>query len=114
MNIISRVLSIGISSVFLLLIIELIRRKKLKEKYALLWIATGTTILSLAVSENLLLWITRLFGIGYPINALFFFGIFFIIVINLHFSMVVSHLSEQSKTLVQKIGLLETKIKSEG
>lgn len=114
MNIISRILSVCLSLSFLLLIIELIRRHRLKEKYAILWIVTGITIFSLAVFEKLLALITKLFGISYPINALFFFGIFFIILINLHFSMIVSNLSEQNKKIVQKLGLLETKIKSMG
>lgn len=112
MNIISRILSIGLSSFFVLLIIELIRQKKLKEKYALLWLLTGFTIFMLAMFQNLLGWITHFLGINYPINALFFFGIFFIILINLHFSMVISNLTEQNKKIAQKLALLEIKLKN--
>jgi len=110
MSSVSRILSIFLSSCLLFLIFELVRRKNLKEKYAFLWLITAFTILMLVVFQELLAWITHLFGIILPINAVFFFGIFFIIVINLHFSIVISGLTEQNKKLAQKLALLETKI----
>ncbi len=112
MNISSRILSIGLSSCFVVLVFELVRRKRLKEKYAILWGITGITIFLLAVSERLLGWVTQLFGIEVPINAVLFFGVFFIVLINLHFSMIISHLSEQNKGIVQKLALLEEKIRT--
>lgn len=107
MNVASRILAIGLSLLLVFLIFELVRRKKLKEKYAILWMFTGFTVLTLAVFERLLGWITRFLGIGLPVNAVFFFGIFFIILINLHFSLVISNLSEQNKRIAQKLALLE-------
>lgn len=112
MSIMSRLASIGLSLGLMVLIIELIRRRKLKEKYALLWLFTGSIILILAICDRLLGWIIAVLGIKLPINAAFFFGIFFIILMNLHFSLVISNLSEQSKILAQKIALLEFEIES--
>ena len=111
MNISSRIVSIGLSLCLLLLILELVRRKKLKEKYALLWIFSGGTILSLAIANSILNRLTNLLGITLPINTVFFFGIFFLILINLHFSLVISDLSEQNKKIAQKLALLETELK---
>lgn len=112
MNFLSKTLSIILSLTLLLVIFELVRRRKLKEKYAILWIFTGLGILILAVFNNLLSGMAHLFGIKLPINVVYFFGIFFIIIINLHFSMVISALYEQNKKIAQKLALLEIKIKN--
>lgn len=111
MNIISRVFSIGTSLCFLFLIFELIRRRRLKEKYAILWLFAGICILLLAVSENLLLWLVSLLGIRLPINGVFFLGLFFLIIINLHFSIVISTLVEHNKKMIQRLALLEAELK---
>lgn len=112
MSIMSRILAVGMSLFLICLIFELVRRKKLKEKYAILWLFSGGIILVLAVFNNILYWLTNLLGITLPINTVFFFGVFFIILINLHFSLVISNLSEQNKKIAQKLALLETEIKS--
>lgn len=107
MNILSRIVSIGLSIGLMILILELVRRKKLKEKYALLWLLTGFIIFILATFQNLLNWITHALGIEMPINMVFFLGIFFIILINIHLSMTISNLTEQNKKIAQKLALLE-------
>ncbi|MFC1646044.1 DUF2304 domain-containing protein [Candidatus Omnitrophota bacterium] len=111
MNMANRIVAIGLSFCLMLLIFELVRRKKLKEKYALLWLLSSSVIFLLAVFDKLLGWITSFLGITLPVNTVFFFGIFFIILINLHFSLVISHLSEQNKKIAQKLALLEGDIK---
>jgi len=106
----SRFLSIGMSVALITLIFHLIRRGRLREKYAIIWILTGTTILVFAIFDKVLFAVTVLFGIKTPINTMFFLGIFFIIVINLNFSMIVSSLVEQNKNIVQKLALLEAEV----
>jgi hypothetical protein len=107
MSFTSRILAVMLSILLLGLIIELVRRNRLKEKYALLWIITGMVILIMAVFDKLLIGITVLLGIALPINTMFFLGTFFIILINIHFSTVISKLSEQNKKLAQKVAMLE-------
>lgn len=114
MNLTNRLLATGVSVSLLILVFELVRRKKLKEKYAILWLLSGTTILILAIFDNLLKAITIALGITLPINTVFFFGIFFIILINIHFSLVISNLSEQNRKMAQKISLLEARINYPG
>ena len=110
MNMSSRIFAIGTSLSLMLLIFELIRRRKLKEKYAILWLFSGCVILIFAIFDNILNLITNLLGVILPINTVFFLGIFFIIIINIHFSLVISNLSEQNKRIAQKLALLELKI----
>lgn len=112
MNIISKTISIVVSLSLLFFIFELVRRKKLKEKYALLWLLIGFAIFVLAISQNLLNWLTCALGIKMPINTLFFLGILFSILINIHFSLVISNLTEQNKKIAQKLALIETKLES--
>lgn len=112
MNIANRILVIGLSSSLMFIIFELVRRKMLKEKYAIIWLFSGMIILSFAIFNNILERLAMLLGIMLPVNAVFFFGIFFIILINLHFSLVISNLSEQNKRIAQRISLLESKIES--
>lgn len=109
MNFVNRFFAIIISLSLLILILYLIKRKKLKEKYSILWLTTGIIIFLFAIFEKLLKWLTFLFGIHLPINILFFLGIFFIVLINLHFSIVISRLDGENKKLAQKIALLEKK-----
>lgn len=112
MSQINRIMIIGLCLILLFIIFELIRRRKLKEKYALLWLVTGISMLLLAVFRGLLIWITKLFGISLPSNAVLLFGIFFIILINLHLCLVISNHGEQIKKIAQALALLEFRVKS--
>jgi len=92
-------------------IIELIRRHRLQERYALLWIATGAVMLVLAIWRRALDEFSQLVGVAYPPSALFMVAGLFVLVVLLHFSTVLSRLSEQNKTLAQKIALLEQQLR---
>lgn len=112
MNTVSRIISVVISLSLLFFIFNLVRKNKLKEKYAVLWLLTGSVIFILAIFQNLLNWITHALGIKIPINTVFFLGIFFILLINVHFSLVISNLTEQNKKIAQKLALLELELKN--
>jgi hypothetical protein len=91
-------------------IVELIRRHRLQERYALLWIATGAVMLVLAIWRRGLDAFSDLIGVAYPPSALFMVAGLFVFVVLLHFSTVLSRLSEQNKTLAQRLALLEEKL----
>ena len=92
-------------------VIELIRRNRLKEKYSILWLASVAIMLILSIWRDLLHKSAKLLGIADPPNLLFIVGFIFLLIIVLHFSTVVSKESETTKTLAQKIALLEFKLK---
>ena len=94
-------------------IIELIRRHRLQERYALLWIVTGGVMLFLAIWRSALDTFAKLVGIAYPPSALFMVAGLFVFVVLLHFSTVLSRLSEQNKTLAQRIALLEQRLREQ-
>ena len=99
----------AIASVLLLLVVvELIRSRRLRERYALLWLLTGAVLLVLSVWRGGLNTIAGWFGIsGYPPAILFAVGILFILLVLLHYSTVISRLSDQSTILAQRLALLE-------
>jgi hypothetical protein len=101
-----KLLAIAGSASLLLLVLELIRRGRLKERYSLLWLFSGAVMLVLSLSRDLLEYIARLVGIFYPPSLLFLIAFIFLLLITLHFSAVISGLSEKNKKLAQEIALL--------
>lgn len=91
----------------ILFILELIRRRRLREEFALLWLAMGAVFLVLSIFRGLLDKFSYLIGIGYPPAALFLILIMGLMLILIHFSTAISELKETQKKLVQEIGLLK-------
>jgi hypothetical protein len=89
-------------------IIELVRRRKLREEYSFIWLMTGFAFVLLAIESDILVYITQLLEIALPVNALFFLALIFIMLLCLYFSLRISALTTQVKNLAQKIALLET------
>jgi hypothetical protein len=98
------------SVVLLLVVLELIRRRRLQERYALLWLVTGGVMLALAVWRDGLGRLADVVGIAYPPSALFVLASLFILVVLLHYSTVLSRLSDENKTLAQRLALLEERL----
>jgi ABC-type uncharacterized transport system YnjBCD permease subunit len=96
------------SLALILVVLDLIRRHHLRERYALLWLATGLVLAALSLWRDGLNTIARWFGVrSYPPAVLFAVAILFIIVVLLHYSTVISRLSDQNVLLAQKLALLE-------
>jgi hypothetical protein len=93
--------------VLLVIILELIRSRRLQERYAVLWLITAVTMLVLAIWRDGLAQIADLAGIAYPPSALFVLVSLFILAVLLHYSTVISGLSDQNKILAQRLALLE-------
>jgi len=101
----------AVAAVILLLVIfELIRSRRLQERYALLWLLTGLVILILAIWRGALEELASLVGISYPPSALFVLASFFVLLLLLHYSTVISKLSEQNMILAQRLAQLEHRV----
>jgi hypothetical protein len=102
----------AIAAILLLAVIfELIRSRRLQERYALLWVITGLVLFILAVWRDGLNVLASMVGIAYPPSALFMVVGLFVLVVLLHYSTVISELSERNLMLAQRIALLEQKLK---
>ena len=102
----------AIASLLLILVVfELIRSRRLRERYALLWLATGVVLLVLSVWRGGLNTIAGWFGVtGYPPAVLFAVATLFILLVLLHYSTVISRLSDQNTILAQRLALLEERL----
>jgi hypothetical protein len=98
------------AAILFLLVLELVRRRRLLERYALLWLFTSAATLGLALWSGGLAWLAKRFGILYAPNALFFVTLGFIVILLLHFSAAVSRLTDQSTVLAQRLAILEERI----
>lgn len=99
------------AGVLLLTVLEMVRRRRLMERYALLWLLSAVVLLALAIWSGALAKISHAIGVIYPPNALFFIAIGFILLLLLHFSAAVSRLSDQSETLAQRQALLDERLR---
>ena len=97
-----------VSLILVLVVFELIRSRRLRERYALLWLVTGIALTVLSAWRDGLNTIAGWLGVrSYPPAVLFAVGILFILAVLLHYSTVISRLSDQNVLLAQKLALLE-------
>ena len=103
----------SVASILLILVVlELIRSRRLRERYALLWLATGLVLLVLSAWRGGLDTIAGWLGVtGYPPAVLFAVATLFILAVLLHYSTVVSKLSDQNVILAQRLALLEARLR---
>lgn len=100
-------IAVIVTVLFLVLVIELVRRRRLVERYALLWITASLVLVVLAVWNGALNWLADRLGILSPPNALFLIGVGALFVLALHFSVAFSRLSEETKILAQEVARLD-------
>jgi len=101
------ILSISASAIFLLYILEMVRRRKLREEYSILWLAGGLIMLVFSLKQNWLKWASDAAGIYYPPSFLFLIGMLFILLILIHFSITISRLYQMNKKMAQDLALLK-------
>lgn len=100
------------ASLFLLLVVfELIRQRRLRERYALLWVLAGGVMLALSLWRTGVDTIAAFVGIHYAPSALFALASLFIVVLLLHFSTATSRLSDENAILAQRLALLEAEVR---
>ncbi len=90
----------------LLFVLELVRQRRLREEYSLLWLATAVVLIVLSVSRPILDVLANAIGIFYPPSALFLVAMLFVLLILLHFSTVITRLDQENKNTAQQIALL--------
>jgi hypothetical protein len=101
------------STLLLLGVFELVRRRRLMERYALLWLASAIALLALSIWGGLLARVAKLIGVYYPPSALFVIAFAFVLILLLHFSIAVSRLADQTKVLAQRVALLEARTRAD-
>jgi cell division protein FtsB len=110
-----RVSLVGViaSAILILIVLELVRGRRLKERYALLWLATGGVLLILSAWRGGLNTIAGWVGVtSYPPAVLFAVATLFILLVLLHYSTVISRLTDENVDLAQRVALLEERMRA--
>jgi len=95
----------------LLIVLELVRRRRLKEEYSLLWLLTAVVLLALSLWRSSLDVMAKLMGIFYPPTALFVVGFGFVLLLLLYFSTIISKLSGENNRLTQRLAVLDWRVR---
>lgn len=106
-----QIISLCGSILLLLVVVDFVRRGLLKEKYSVLWIASTIVIIVLSAWKELLHKLASMVGVSYPPSLLFMIALGFILLILLHYSIVISILTDKNKHLTQEVALLKSAIK---
>jgi hypothetical protein len=105
-----QIVAVAVTGGLFFLVFELVRRRRLMERYALLWLFSTAVLLGLAVWRGLLERVASTVGIYYAPSALFAVAFAFVLALLLHFSLVISRLADQNKVLAQKLGMLQERV----
>jgi hypothetical protein len=105
------IVGVAASLLLILVVLELVRGRRLKERYALLWLATGIVLLVLSAWRDGLNTVAGWLGVtGYPPAVLFAVATLFVLLVLLHYSTVISKLTDENVELAQRIALLEERV----
>ena len=92
----------------LAVIVELLRRRQLREKYAVLWLAVGLVVVPLGLFPRVLDQVARAFGVASGVSLVLFLGMVFLLLVCIHLSWEVSRLEEETRTIAEELAILRT------
>lgn len=98
------------AALVLVLVVELLRRRHLRGKYALLYLLLALTTVSFAVAPSLLGWLARLLGVAVPANLLFFGALIVLLMVSMQIAYESGRLEEETRTLAEEVGLLRLEV----
>lgn len=107
MNVATYIFGIVTAAAILILVLELLRRGRLKERHAVWWIIAGILALIVGVFPSTLEWFADLIGIEVPLNLVLFSGIAVLFVVSLQQSSEINKLEEKTRVLAEEITLLK-------
>lgn len=96
--------------VILLIIFEMLRRRHLREKYAVIWIIIGVGVLVLVAFPQLLFWSSSVLGVKVPSNLLFAIALVLLVSVCLHLSFEQSQAEDEIRVLAEEVGILRLKM----
>lgn len=105
-------IAVSVTATLMLVVLELVRRRKLTEEYSLIWIACAAALLLLSIWRGILDVAARTIGVYYPPAVLLLVLIFFVFIVSLYFSVVVSRQRQQIERLVEEVALLDADVRA--
>lgn len=107
-----QVLAVSTSALLLVVVLELVRRRRLREEYSFIWIGCAAALLLLSLWRELLHLAARLLDVHYPPALLLLLLILFVFVASLHFALVASRQRQQIEALVEEVALLDAEVRA--
>ena len=106
----ANLLGLAMAVAVLVTLFEMLRRHRLREKYALIWFLIALCAAVVAIVPGLLDWATDLLGLSLPSNLLFFVASVVLLMLTLQHSYELGRLEERTRTLAEEVGLLRLEI----
>ncbi|MEG1433585.1 DUF2304 domain-containing protein [Eubacterium sp.] len=98
-------------TVYLMIIINMLRKKNLNLRYTLIWLLSAFVMLVVTVFPKIIDSLAIIIGIINPVNVVFFLEAMFVLLILLSLTTIVSHLNERNRKLIQSVSLLEKRVR---
>ncbi len=98
--------AVAVSLGYLLFIARLVRRRQLREKYSMLWLAVGAATVVVSLSRGAMDRFARALGVHYGPTILFLMAIMFLMAVVAHLSWELSRLEERTRKLAEELALL--------
>ncbi len=111
MSSVVQILSVAVSGALLVLVVELVRRRRLTEEYSFIWITCAVALLALSIWRNVLDAVARWLGVYYPPAVLLLVLILFVFVSLLYFSVTMSRQRQQIERLIEDVAILEARLR---
>ena len=102
----SQTVYVAISTIIFLVMVSLLRSRKLREKYAMLWILVSVAVVTLALVPQLLSWLAGALGFQVPSNLLLKLAILLLLGVTLHLSLEISRLEDETRVLAENVAIL--------
>jgi hypothetical protein len=107
-----QIVAVAVSAALLVLIVELVRRRRLTEEYSFIWIVCAAALLGLSVWRNVLELAAAALGVHYPPAVLLLVLTLFVVIVSLYFSVAVSRHQKQIESLVEEMALLDAEVRA--
>jgi hypothetical protein len=109
-----QVFALIVSVLVFVVVVDMVRRRRLREEYSVLWLATSAIMFVLIFRYEWLVTLTAVIGAGLPTTTLFLFSIIFLILLSMQFCIKISRLTDQVKNLSQENALMKLEIENLG
>lgn len=110
MSVVSYVLGIVMALFTLIVVIEMLRRGRLRERHALWWVIAGCVALVIAIFPALLTWSARVLGVEVPVNLIFFLSTLILFLVCIQQSAELTRLEAKTRTLAEEVALINTRL----
>ena len=110
MNLLSHIIGIGAAALTLVVVIEMLRRRRLRERHAIWWLVAGILALVIGIFPSVLEWVSHLVGIELPVNLIFFVSIAVLFLVCIQSSSELTSLEEKTRILAEETTLMRIRI----